>query len=251
MLTFVMEQERSGRNPHLVTFGPFMIDCANAWATRNGGIPRRLTNFQQRVKYFDVLFGADNSGLWHSGTLEAANATLGNLMEITLRVICEIAQNEEQGVASRDRVEEVLHYVRAELGDADLHGGLRTIYDSFQGQLINHTTVEGQLITRVFHCLRCVLLLLTILEHPSIQIGVSTLKAQNLGKVIVSFCKKQAIRRGGPIEDYYLTSWHNFTHLLLGGMCLTLEDYPERISPTDLVLILSVRVGLLRIDNVC
>jgi hypothetical protein len=92
MLTFLMEKEGSERNPHLVNFGPSIIDCANAWATRNGGIPQRLTSFQQRVKYFEELFGADNSGVWYSGTLEAANATLGNLMEITLRVVCEIAR---------------------------------------------------------------------------------------------------------------------------------------------------------------
>jgi hypothetical protein len=241
MLTFLMENKALGLR--LVTYGPFIIDCANAWATRNGGIPRRLTSFQQRVQYFDELFGADNAGVWYSGTLEAANATLGNLMEVTLRVVCEIARNEEQWSSSNTRMEEVLDYVRSELGDADLHGGLQTIYGSFQRDLTNHTTVEGQLITRAFHRLRCVLLLLAILEQPSIQIGVSTLKAQYLGKVVVSFCRKQAIRRGGPIEDYYLTSWHNFTHLLLGGMCLTMDDYPERISPTDLIIILSVRVG--------
>ena len=210
-----------------LTFGPFIIDCANAWTTRNGGIPKRLTSFAQRVKYFDHLFGDDNPEIWYCGTLEAANSTLGNLMEITLRVVFEVARNEEEESTSRSRADEAVQYVRAELGDADLHAGLLTIYRSFQGDLTNHATVEGQLITRVFHRLRCVLLLLTLLEQPSIQIGVSTAKAQYLGKVIISFCRKQAIRRGGPIEDYYLISWHNFTHLLLGGMCLTMEDYPE------------------------
>jgi len=244
ILSFLMEPENRGyMTPELEDFGAFIIDCANAWATRNGGIPQRKTTFAQRWKYFSYLEFRDTSGVWYSATLEAANATLGNLMEITLRVVCEIARNEEEGSPSRNRVEEVLHYARAELGDAELHSVLRTIYNSFQGELTNHTTVEGQLTTRVFHRLRCVLLLLTILEQPSIQTGVSTLKAQYLGKVIISFCRKQAIRRGGPIEDYYLTSWHNFTHLLLGGMCLTMDDYPECESPTDLMLTLSVRVG--------
>ena len=106
MLTFVMEKDGSKRNPQLATFGPFLIDCANAWATRNGGIPQRLTIFQQRVKYFDELFGNDNSGLWYSGTLEAANATLGNLMEITLRVICEIIFPFSTWI---DRIKQVVH----------------------------------------------------------------------------------------------------------------------------------------------
>jgi len=230
MLTFLMDPKQLNQqslSSDLATFGPFIMDCANAWTTRNGGIPQRLTSFGQRVKYFDQLFGSDNPGIWHCGTLEAANATLGNLMEITLRVVSEFARNEEEESASRSRADEVVQYVRAELGDADLHAGLMTIYRSFQGELTNHATVEGQLITRVFHRLRCVLLLLAILEQPSIQVGVSTAKAQYLGKVVISFCRKQAIRRNGPIEDYYLISWHNFSHLLLGGMCLTMEDYPE------------------------
>jgi hypothetical protein len=216
--------------PLLMTFGPFIIDCANAWTTRNGGIPQRRTTFDQRVKYFDELFAVDTSGLWHSGTLEAANATLGNIMEISFRVVCEIARNEEEECTYRARADEVVEYVRAELGDATLHGGLLTIYRLFQAEHINHATVEGQLITRVFHRLRSVLLLLAVLEQPSILIGVTTAKAQYLGKAVISFCQKQAIRHSSPIEDYYLISWHNFSHLLLGGVCLTMENYPERKS---------------------
>ena len=87
------------------------------------------------------------------------------------------------------------------------------------------------MITRVFHRLRCVLLLLSVFEAPSIQLGVLTQKSQYLGKIVLSFCRKQAIRRGGPIEDYYLVSWHNFTHLLLGGMALDVEEYPECKPP--------------------
>ena len=226
----------------LKIFGPFIIDCANAWTTRNGGIPQRLTSFSQRSKYFDELFGGENPGIWYCGTLEAANSTLGNLMEIALRVVSEVARNEKEGSPSRNCAHDVLEYVRAELGDADLHAGLLTIYRSFQGDLTNHTNVEGQLITRIFHRLRCVLLLSAILEQPSIQIGVSTAKAQYLGKVVISFCRKQAIRRDDPIEDYYLISWHNFSHLLLGGMCLTMEDYPESKALSDLTDI-SVCVG--------
>ena len=93
--------------------------------------------------------------------------------------------------------------------------------------LTDHTTVEGQLITRIFHRLRCVLLCLSILESPTVQFGVMTQKAQYLGKIVISFCQKQAIGRGGPIEHYYLISWHNFTHLLLGGLALAIDDYSE------------------------
>ena len=32
---------------------PFVLDCVNAWITRNGGIPPRMTKFSQRVTYFD------------------------------------------------------------------------------------------------------------------------------------------------------------------------------------------------------
>ena len=226
MLSYRMER-RLRRSELLETFGPFVIDCASTWATRNGAIPLRCTTFEQRVKYFDEFYCVDTAGTWYSGVLEAGNATLGNLIELSLRTVCTVTQNEQEGTFIRNGVAEVLGYVKAELGDSKLHKGLQTIYQSFQGTQTNHHTVEGQLITRVFHRLRCVLLLLTILEAPSVQIGVSCPKAQYLARIIVSFCRKQSIRRDGEITDYYLLSWHNFSHLLLGGMALAKEVHPE------------------------
>src|SRR5579862_7173907 len=137
--------------------------------------------------------------------------TLGNLMEISLRAVLDLARLEAQGRNTRFGLEATEHYIRAELGDPDLQAGLQAIFRTFQGLGTDHTTVEGQLITRIFHRLRCVLLCLSILESPTVQFGVMTQKAQYLGKIVISFCQKQAIGRGGPIEDYYLISWHNFT----------------------------------------
>ena len=232
MLALLLDPEYKKRcgeiSPTLTTFGPFVIDCANAWAIRNGGTLMRCTTFAQRVQYFDELFLVNPAGAWYSGVLEAANATLGNLMEISLTTVLTLACSEEEEAFSRIGVEEVEQYIRAELGDVDLQVGLQTIFRSFQGDMINHTTVEGQLITRVFHRLRCVLLLLAILEGPSIQLGVFTQKAQYLAKVVINFCRKQSIQRDGPIKDHYLISWHNFSHLLLGGMALATDEYPER-----------------------
>ena len=207
----------------LIVFGPFILDCATAWATRNGAVPQRRTTFEQRVKYFDQL--RSDSGVWHSGILEAANSTLGNVLEVLLSCVCQVARKEmEQDFAARNTVNDVLQYVRADLGDVDLHSALQAISHSFQGEQTDHRTVEGQLITRLFHRVRCVLLLLTILEdEQSIQNGVSTSQAAYLAKILVSYCQSQSIRRGGPIEDYYLISWHNFSHLLLGGMALSQE----------------------------
>jgi hypothetical protein len=213
--------------PYLVTFGPFIIDCANAWATRNRGIPRRSTTFAQRVKYFNGLLISDTSGAWYSATLEAANSTIGNIMEVSLRTVNELVQNVQAGQSNPIANPDLVSYIRAELGDAGLHAGLLTIYNNFQGFLTNHTTVEGQLITRLFHRLRCVLLIKAILEAPDIQSGIASPKARFLGRTIISFCQKQLIGREGPIEDYYLLSWHNFSILLLGGLALTTEEYPE------------------------
>jgi hypothetical protein len=228
MLMFFMSSNKYCRGKKLLTiFGPFIIDCANAWATRHAGIPRRCTTFEQRVKYFDELFRMDPAGTWYSSILEATNATLGNLMEISLRTVYDVARTEKEGIFARNGVEEALEYVRAELGDVELQNGLRTIYRSFQGARTNHVTVEGQLITRIFHRLRCVLLLLVILEAPDIQLGVSSPKAQELARIVLSFCRLQSIQRDGPIEDYYLISWHNFTHILLGGMALATNEHPN------------------------
>ena len=180
------------------------------------------------MDYFDDLFQVNPEGrIWYSGILEAANSTLGNLMEVSLRAIYNLACSEEDGEYSRFGLTATEYYI----GDPDLPAALQAIFRSFQGLGTNHTTVEGQMITRVFHRLRCVLLLLSIFEAPSIQLGVLTQKSQYLGKIVLSFGRKQAIQRG---EDYYLISWHNFTHLLLGGMVLDVDAYPECKHPPSL-----------------
>jgi hypothetical protein len=213
----------------LTTYGPFIIDCANAWESRHGRIPVRLTKFSQRVSYFDELHD-DDPDSWHLGILEAANSTLGNLMEVALTWVYNIALREVEFNFSRDNVPDVLQYLRSELGDVDLHASLKTLNASFQGAQTNHSTVEGQLITRIFHRLRCILLLLTLLESESIGLGTLTPKAKFIATSAIRYCRSQAIRRDGPIEDYYLISWHNFSHLLLGGIALPIQEREERKS---------------------
>jgi hypothetical protein len=214
----------------LTTYGPFIIDCANAWESRHGRIPVRLTQFSQRVNYFNELHD-DNPDEWHLGILEAANSTLGNLMEVALTWVYNIALREVEFNFSRDNVPDVLQYIRSELGDVDLHASLKTLNASFQGAQTNHSTVEGQLITRIFHRLRCILLLLTLLESESIGLGTITPKAKFIATSTIRYCRSQAIRRDGPIEDYYLISWHNFSHLLLGGIALPIQESEERKAP--------------------
>lgn len=232
-LSFLSNRIRMRANnplhPALLLYGPFILDCASAWTTRNGALPIRTTTFDQRVKYFDDLRSQNNAGFWHTGILEAANSTLGNLMEISLTTINNLVKKEEQLDFSRQEVDHALQYIRAELGDSDLHAALQAIYRSFQGAQTDHSTVEGQLITRLFHRLRCILLLHTILEANSIQEGIVLPNAKYVARAIVNFCRHQAIRRGGPIEDYYLISWHNYVHLLLGGMALQATEHPECI----------------------
>ena len=109
---------------------------------------------------------------------------------------------------SRDGVVPVLQHIYSELGDFDLFTGLNTIYAAFQGQHTNHATVEGQLITRLFYRLRCILPLLTLLEADSIRRGVSTAKAELVATTVIKNCCTQTVRRGGPIEYYYMISWH-------------------------------------------
>ena len=203
----------------------FSLDCANAWLVRNGSIPARTTTFAQRESYF-AHFEQLSSRAWHSSNLEAANATLGNLFEVSLTSVLRIARNEINSDFSKEGLDNVLLYIRAELGDVDLHRALRDLYRSHQGNNTNHTTVVGQLITRIFHRLRCVLLLHAILSQASVFAGVQCADALIIAKKIVCFCAKQVIRHGDPIEDYFLQSWHNFSYLMLGGMGLT-DNCPQ------------------------
>lgn len=204
---------------NLMVFGPFIIDCANAWSVRNGQIPHRSTSFNQRVAYFNELSTGPKAGVWYSGILEAANMTLGNLFEICLFCASQVTRHESEGVARRP-IDDALEYIRSELGDRDFHIALLAIHSSFEGPNQDHTTVEGQLITRLFHRLRAVLLLHSILDADSIQEGIATERSIMLGTGLIQACHTHAIRRDGPIEDYYLISWHNYSLLLLGGMTL-------------------------------
>jgi hypothetical protein len=208
----------------------FTCDCANAWLTRNGEIPPRLTTFDQRVQYFDSFIPsllARVAGEPFPNLLEAANSTLGNLMEVALGWACRFSKSEFAGGVDGVKLDQVLLYIRSELGDRDLHAALQTLYQSFQGPNTNHTTVEGQLITRLFHRLRSVLFLHAVLSARSITEGFQHPDVAVIAKKIVFFCHKQVIRRGGPIEDYFLLSWHNFSYLLLGGTGLRNGDCPQ------------------------
>ena len=210
-------------------FGPFIIDCANAWNVRNGRLPSLGTTFSQRVKYFEGLahVGTECNALYQ-GTLEAANATLGTLLEVSQS--CTIGLANGDIFYTTETVDYILRYLRAELGDVDLHLALQEIRQNIEGDKRDHSTVQGQLCTRLFHRLTAIMLLLSVLEEQSISEGFATPKARYLADMLVSGCQFHALRRGGPIEDYYMISWHNFSLLLLGGLALNLEEYPERIA---------------------
>ena len=205
----------------LVIFGPFIIDCAVAWSVRAGVVPSRNTSFSQRTEYFDEFRSFDNPGTWYSGILEAANSTLGNALEMALNCVCQTIAKEITLDFSREMVDQALLYIRSELGDVDLQNALWQLYESFQEDKTDHSTVEGQLITRMFHRIRVVLLLEAVLEAPSVAIGVLHAKTHAIAQVVVLFCRMQTRQRDAnrKIEEYFLMSWHNFSHLLLGG-CL-------------------------------
>ena len=152
-------------------------------------------------------------------------------MELSLGWVCRFAKTELVSELDRGKVGEVLQYVRSELGDRDLHAALQRLYQSFQGESTNHLTVEGQWITRLFHRLRCVLFLHSVLSAESIYDGIRNADSRIIAKKIIYFCGKQVIRRGGPIEDYFLLSWHNFSYLMLGGMGLSDDCPQESTSP--------------------
>jgi len=219
---------------NLMVFGPFIIDCANAWHVRNGMVPHRSTTFSQRVAYFNDL-ARSKPGMWHAGIVEAANTTLGNLVEIALSRSSQIARREMEPGLPRDPIHDVLDYLRQELGDSDFHEALLTIHRSFEGPSQDHSTVQGQLITRLFHRLRAVLLLHSVLDADSIREGIAAERSIMFGTGLIRACQTHAIRRDGPIEDYYLISWHNYSLLLLGGMTLSFETSADRTHLLRLV----------------
>ena len=97
----------------------------------------------------------------------------------------------------------------------------------------NHSIVEGQLITRLFHRLLCVLLLHTMLSADSIHIGALLPNAIFLAKKVVAFCRMQVIRPDGEIEDYYLQSWHSFSYIMLGCMALPKDCLHSNFRPVE------------------
>jgi hypothetical protein len=236
ILDLLLNHKLRRQLPHkelLLIFGPFVLDCAIAWSVRAGVIPCRNTNFSQRAEYFDHFSKVGNSGTWYSGILEAANSTLGNVLEVALNCVCQTITKEIALDFNRESVDQALLYIRSELGDVDLQNALWQLYESFQEGNTDHSTVEGQLITRIFHRMRIVLLLESVLEAPSIENGVLDAKTNAIARTVILFCRQQTSERDPNriIEDYFLMSWHNFSHLLLGGMSLSRVDTPDRNAP--------------------
>jgi hypothetical protein len=231
ILDHIWNLSRNG-GPHLsdsiVLFGPFIIDCASIWSTRYGSFPSRHTSFQQRVKYFDHLrLLTDKLGI-HSAVREAINSTLGNLLELLLSGISKVARYENAGDMSNQSVRNsVILYVEAELGDPAL---LRALISTKREFLKNKNlkSVDEQWILRSFHRLRCILLLLSIFRAPTISEGVDSVNTAKVAKDLISHLRAQSIPRWAPIQDYYLISWHNYSHLLLGGMALSNGGCPQR-----------------------
>lgn len=147
--------------------------------------------------------------------MEAVNATVGNLFEASLTSVLRLAKKESNFDFSREGAADSLQYIRSELGDSDLHLALHHLYLSHQGKNTDHTNVVGQLITRIFHGLRCVLFLHAVLSQESVYIGIQSSDALIIARKTVAFCGKQVISRAGPVEDYFLQSWHNFSYLRL------------------------------------
>ena len=111
------------------------------------------------------------------------------------------------GDVQRDTlVEDVLQYVRAELGDVALHKALETITRLFKQTSTIYETVEGQLVNRLFHRMKCVLLLHKVLDSPSVVVGISTSRAQDIAISLVSCCRSQAIERNSETVNYFMIS---------------------------------------------
>ena len=81
----IADRSRKALPEVVILFGPFVLDCFIAWITRNGRVPRRCTEFE-RVTYFNEMSRLDAPGVWLSGILEAANATIGHLLEVSLTI---------------------------------------------------------------------------------------------------------------------------------------------------------------------
>jgi hypothetical protein len=189
-----------------------------------------MTTFRQRVQYFDHLRRfSDRLGI-HSGIREALNSTLGNLLELLLSGLSAVAHRENTGDFSCQFDKNyILQYVEAELGDIELHRALVFTKRAFQ-KTENTKSVEEQWTIRLFHRLRCVLLLHSILRAPTIPKGIDSAKTAMVANALISLLRSQSMPYGAPIRDYYLISWHNYSHLLLGGMALSNSGCPERNS---------------------
>ena len=62
--------------------------------------------------------------------------------------------------------------------------------------------------------------------------GIDSPDTVRMAKTIISQLKRQSTLNGAPIIDYYMISWHNYSHLLLGGIALYNAGVPERILPS-------------------
>lgn len=225
-ILMALQRSPSKRSGMLTAFAPFVLDCISAWSVRYGGVPSRWTSFSQRVIYFEQLFRVATSHSSQTGTADAVNATLGNVLEMSLTCLSAVVEEATGRPPLLDEMSLIgaIHHIRDELCDMDLQHALVAI----QVPSGNGETIHEQLTSRLIHRHKCILLIDSILKErtrllPSL---CSSTAVSAVARGLISSLRWGV--RQNLTNDYYRTTWHGYSHLLLGGLPLRGEDQERR-----------------------
>jgi len=98
----------------------------------------------------------------------------------------------------------------------------------FQATDLNSVEEQWTLHLGLCHRLRCILLVHSIFSSPTVWEGINSNETTTVATALISLLRSQSLPRSAPIRDYYLLSWYNYSHLLLGGIALSNGGCPQR-----------------------
>jgi hypothetical protein len=212
-------------SPLLELFEPFIWDgifvISAAVRGEIANTPKRITTFEQRVKYFvQLCWTGTPTEAWQSPTIEALHNQLGHLLSslfcsLRYAAIKELAGDIEE---RNNIVVDVVSYVKAAIDDHDMQEAL-SLREATLKATVERVTLDEQLSECQATEFHFVELLLSILEPSTCLQGLSSPRTTTLGAELLADLKSQRPRIGAM--QYY--DFYRILHIFLGGLCLPRE----------------------------
>ena len=215
---------------------PFVLFCVDELRCRcslrgQWTAPIYQLDFGRCVKY-QTEFVSRRGRYWRktTGLFAALDEIQNNQFLLLARCIARITAEPNTEDDQRSIVDDVLKYVLGQMSDPNFNDALATFgvfIHATQPPDIdsNHQSARDYL----FNSVKCSQLMVVILEMPTIMQGLKDPRVVSLAQLLGSSFKSGKSRHG--VDENYPVVNYNPAQLLLAGLVLQKEKYPDRNIP--------------------